>query len=55
MPRVPEHIYYRPKKVINPFYIQIGENKTSRLYYRSVFATFEEAVKARDEYLAEYN
>ena len=54
MPRIAEYIYYRPTRVLHPFYLQIGNNKNAPLYYRGVFATFEEAVKSRDEYLDQH-
>ena len=54
MPRIADCIYYHPIKVIHPFYVMIGGKKTDPLYYRGVFATFEEAVKSRDEYLKQH-
>lgn len=54
MPRIADYIYYRPTKQIHPFSVQIGGKRNDGLYYRGVFATFEEAVKARDEYIAKH-
>jgi hypothetical protein len=50
MSRVAEYIYFRPAKVIHPFYVQIGVDKNA-VYYRGVYATLEEAIRHRDRFL----
>jgi hypothetical protein len=51
MPRIAQYIYYRPAKLLHPYYVQMGNNNKKRLYYRETFATLEEAIKGRDEAL----
>jgi hypothetical protein len=51
MPRIADHIYHRPAKLLHPYYVQIGNNRKKRFYYRKTFATLEEAIKSRDDYL----
>jgi hypothetical protein len=53
MPRVAEHIYFRPAKLLHPYYVQIGDGKKG-LYFRGTFATLDEAITARDEALRGY-
>lgn len=43
---VAPHIYFNPKKWLNPYYVQIG-----RPYYRGTFATLDDAIKARDRFV----
>lgn len=48
---VAPHIYFNPKKWLNPYYVQIGNNKASKIYYRGTFATLDDAIKARDRFV----
>lgn len=48
---VAPHIYFNPKKWLNPYYVQIGNNKASKIYYRGTFAILDDAIKARDEFI----
>mgnify|MGYP003671128845 CR=1 FL=1 len=54
MPLVAKYIYFRPAKILHPYYLQIGDGK-SGLYFRGVFATLDEAIKQRDAILRGYD
>jgi hypothetical protein len=48
---VAPHIYFNPKKWLHPYYVQIGNSKADKIYYRGTFATLDEAIKVRDEFI----
>jgi hypothetical protein len=46
--RVAECVYYRKEKIIHPYHLIITHNKVT---FSRVFATLEEAVKAKERFI----
>jgi hypothetical protein len=51
MPTVAKNIIYAPKKILHPYQVHINAKKKGQCFSR-VYATLEEAIKGRDDYLA---
>jgi hypothetical protein len=51
MPKVAEHIYFRPQKIFNQYQVLINRKSS---FFSRVYPTLEEAVKGRDEFYLEH-
>lgn len=51
MPTIAKNIVYRPEKILHPYQVLINSKKKKQ-YLSRVYATLEEAIKGRDDYLA---
>jgi hypothetical protein len=48
MPKVADHIYFRPQKIFNQYQVLINRKGA---FFSRVYPTLEEAIKSRDAFL----
>jgi hypothetical protein len=51
MPKIAEHIYFRPEKIFNQYQVLINRKGS---FFSRVYSSLEEAVKGRDEFYLEH-
>ncbi len=51
MPTIQKNIVYQPRRLLHPYQVLINAKKKGH-YFSRVYATLEDAIKGRDNYLA---